>query len=490
MAEISHSYTQRSRKHREPWRTRAVSILTSDRARFVSLACFLLLVALLGGGSRSDIQSLVILRPIAVLFAFWALFLLTASDARAVRVPLLVIVAFMALALLQLVPLPPAIWTGLPNRDLVAEASALIGMEDMARPLSLDPERTWNAFFAMFVPLAAIGLTAIQAPAYRRRIVMALAAVALLSAVLGYLQTLGGRGLHLYAITHDRYPVGLFSNRNHQSVMLLWLMLAASWLAASASPHRRSAKVTVASVVGLIVVLFPLLILTGSRAGLLLSVPTLALCGWLLLRSPAARSFLGRAGRRARIIAGAVAAALAAIPLSVLAVLSASQRNTALHRLFETDAADELRWSYLPTLLQMARDHLPFGSGFGSFENVFNIYEPADLLNSRYLNQAHNDLLQLVIEGGIPALLVLLAALAWFAGCLWQAWRSRGQEERLAALFFGGSIALWLAASLPDYPLRTPLAAALVAALTAQLSMLSTRARSIPGLPGEQGDVS
>jgi hypothetical protein len=483
---LRQSGTGRRRNVRQPWHRRIGLALASDRARIFVLGLFMLLVALMGGGSRSDITSLVVLRPAAVLFAVYALFLVTGEQLREVRVPLLVVVATMLLALLQLIPLPAAIWTSLPNRETVAIIGTLLGADEPARPLSLDPDRTWNTFFALFVPFAAICLSAIQPPSGRRLIVPMLVGVGALSVVFGLLQAVGADRLLTYAVTNVGYPVGLFANRNHQSTMLLWLMLACSWLAASADPRRHSAGGAIGGALGAIVVLFTLMVLTGSRAGLLLSLPTLALCGWCLLRAPAMEKILGRSGPRRRLIVSAVVAIVLAPLLFVFGTLAVSGRDTALSRLFETDVADELRWAYLPIFRDMAVDFLPFGSGFGSFENVFNMYEPAGMLTSRYMNQAHNDPMQFIIEGGLPALAILLVALAWFASATWRVARARTTGRPQSALFFGGSIALWLAASLVDYPLRTPIAAMLLATLTAQLSFLSTGLRSGSGLHGKQ----
>lgn len=454
-----------------------VAALVSDRARLLVLVSFVLLVALTGGGSRSDIQSLLILRPAAVLFAGYALFNLTAQQAREVRAPLLIVLALMLLALLQLVPLPAAVWALLPHREVVAEASALVAMGDVMRPLSLDPNRTWNTVFALFVPLAAIGLVAIQGRDQHRFVVPALAGVALLSAVVGSLQAISDGGLHFYRITHGDFPVGLFANKNHQSILLLWLMLTVTWLAATADLRRHSPTTVIGGAVAFILALFPLLVLTGSRAGLLLTVPTLLLSGWLLFRSPAMARVLRRSAGRTKLVIGAIVTLLVGPLLFIFGVLAISGRQTALSRLFNVDAGEDLRWSYLSIYPDMAHDFLPFGSGFGSFESVFNMYEPAEVLTQRYMNQAHNDPLQLAIEGGLPALAILVAAIVWLGGFVLRLAR-QGREGRLAAVFFGGSIGLWFAASVVDYPLRTPLAAMLVATLTAQFCFLSTHVHS------------
>lgn len=484
---------RRSRAAPVSWHQHMISILNSARVRFVVFSTFLLIVALMGGSSRSDIPSLVYLRPIAVLSLVYAFFCISSVQLREVRAPLMAAVALMLYALSQLVPLPPPLWTNLPNRETVVEVSTLVGMRDVWRPLSLDPDRTWNTFFALFVPLAAVSLVAIQDEPHRRLVVPVLVATGLLSASFGFLQAIGGSGLVLYDIAHRGYPVGLFANRNHQSILLLWTMLAGCWMAATAAIRQHAASKAIGGALAVILVLFPLLILTGSRAGLLLSVPTLALCAWLLLRAPATEEIVRRASRRVKLVLASMAAIAIAVLVFVFGVLAFSTRNTALSRLFEVEVAEGLRWRYLPVFVDMIRDYLPFGSGFGSFEKVFNAYEPVETLSTRYMNQAHNDPVQLAIEGGMPALVIAFAVLIWFVRRLYRMWRTGYRTDRLSAVFFGGSIALWLAASLVDYPLRTPLAAMLVVALTARLSLPSTGIHSGPGLPdrqGAQGEVS
>lgn len=483
----SRGYERRPRRGRGHW---LEAIFASDRSRFIALAAFMVLVAVTGGGSRSDIQSLIILRPAAVLFAGYALFVAASGQIRHVRAPLLIVATLMLLALLQLVPLPWAVWTRLPHREMVVEASLLVDMEGIARPLSLDPDRTWNTFFSLFVPFAAICLTAVQAPAWRRFVVPMLIGIGLLSATVALMQAIGGNSFQLYQISHGGFPTGLFANKNHQAVILLWVMLAVSWVAASTDFRSRSPNAVIGGAVALILLLVPLLILTGSRAGLLLVVPTLLLSGWLLLRSPAAGKVLQRAGKRAKLVIAGVAASFLLPLLFVFGVLLISGRRTALSRLFELDATADLRWQYMSIFPRMALDFMPFGSGFGSFEAVFNQYEPAGMLTSRYMNQVHNDLLQIAIEGGLPALSVLVVALFWLVRTIWRVGRLRPGGKNLA-VFLSGSMVVWLAASLVDYPLRTGLAAALVATLTAWLSMLSTQGKSGPGSvekPGTQGE--
>ncbi|QZH74922.1 MAG: O-antigen ligase family protein [Erythrobacter sp.] len=456
---------------------------------------FLGIVALTGGGSRSDIDSLIVLRPLAVILLTYALIVSRPGDLRAVRVPLLWIALLMLLALVQLIPLPWDLWTQLPQRDHIAQFTQVIGYPEGPRPLSLDPNRTWNTFFALVIPLAAVALVGIQEQSKRQVIIPALMAVGLLSAVLGVFQSMGGDALHLYAITNSGHPVGLFSNRNHQSIMLLWLLLAICWQWPLWARKRKSAAMLVAVPLVSMVALFPLLVLTGSRAGLMLSVPVLLACVWLTMRGmnhdvlsanwkrkqPVSRRPL------AKILLLILAAGFVLVPVLILTFLSEDQRQTALTRLFMTSDIEELRWLYLPIFWQMARDFFPFGSGLGSFEVAFLIYEPAEIMRLRYLNQAHNDPIQILIEGGAFGALIVVFGLVWLGRRLFVHMRSANAARRDMALFLLMSFGIWLLASFVDYPLRTPLAATLFASLTAMLSLLnaddqSTERQSKPAL--------
>ena len=496
MASTTHKVRSRKRSggssSRQGFGQRFAAATTGARGRLIALFGFLLLAALTGGGSRADIQSLPLLRPAAVLFLVYALIVTSREKLRGVRVPMLWVLALMALALLQLVPLPYDIWTALPNREAIAEFGRIVGQPDAARPLSLDPNRTWNTFFALFVPLAAIALVAAQEPAQRKHILPALIGIGLLSAIFGVVQTMGTDALHLYRITNDRHPVGLFANRNHQSILLLWLMLAISFHWSAPAAKRRSVGALVGVPLGAIVLLFPLLVLTGSRAGLLLSIPTLLVCLWLLLRRISddtgnrgwKKKGTGQkeiARRSTLILIGGMALVLLVVA-AMLVGLAGDDRQTALARLFETSDIEEVRWNYFPIFWQMAKDFLPFGSGFGTFEAAFRMYEPVEILRLRYLNQAHNDPMQLLIEGGLAAVLLALAGVAWVVLACWRQWRSSSDRTRDFALFFLAGIGVWLLASFVDYPLRTPLAATVLACLTAMLSLVNTSDISALGL--------
>tara|TARA_R110000751_G_scaffold2018_18_gene10327 strand:- start:116359 stop:117840 length:1482 start_codon:yes stop_codon:yes gene_type:complete len=434
---------------------------------------FILLVGLTGGGSRPDILSLLLLRPLAALFLIYIVWRISADELKAVRFPLLFIGSLMVIALLQLVPLPPVIWSSLPGREGVAQLDELFGMQDVWRPLSLEPSRTWNAFFSMFVPLVAVGFVGLLWNRERRWILPPILAMGVLSMVVGYLQALGADSLYFYRVTHGHHPVGLFANKNHQAVLLNWLLLTVCYMITRIDLRDRRASLRLASGLALVFLIYPLLFVTGSRAGLLLCAPVSVVCAVMLWQAPALNRAWQGSSRRVRLaITGLGGSVLAALAM-VFGYLAITERQTALTRLFESDPADELRWIYLPKIFEMMRDHWLEGIGFGAFESVFYGYENVENLSTSYLNQAHFEPLQYVIETGLAGLLLLVAALAWVVRRLLRLWRAGEGKPRILAVYLCGALGVWLIAGLVDYPTRTPLGQLVFAILTGFLAVSS-----------------
>jgi O-antigen ligase len=131
---------------------------------------------------------------------------------------------------------------------------------------------------------------------------------------------------------------------------------------------------------------------------------------------------------------------------------------------------DETRVAALGPMLQAARAFLPFGAGFGTFQPVYEHFEPDSLLSTIYLNQAHNEPVQLAIEGGLPALLLLLLFLAWWGRAILQAVRPRESAARRAmGMAMAAATFILMLSSLVDYPLRTPLLSGLFAIACVEL---------------------
>ena len=155
------------------------------------------------------------------------------------------------------------------------------------------------------------------------------------------------------------------------------------------------------------------LLVIGSRAGVVLGVLGLAAAA-VLWRRPTGRERLRDKLALPMFAVGAGVVLLAAVLMS---------RDEAVQRITGMDSDSEGRLEYLPTLLKMAGDFFPVGSGFGGFDPLYRVYEPHEYLSPSYLNHAHNELMELAIQGGLPGLVILAVFLVWLAGKGWTAFR-------------------------------------------------------------------
>lgn len=422
----------------------------------------------MGGGARGDIESLILLRPLAVLTCGVALATLNRRHIREHRFLLGFAAALFLLTLLHLIPLPPSIWSSLPGREFIVEIERTAQIEGSWRPISLVPSATWNALFSLFVPLGALLLAVQLSPEQRERFLPLFLILGMASGLLGLLQVVGDPEgpLYLYSVTNSGAAVGFFANRNHQAIFLACLI---PMLAVYASrPATTFEQVRLRFIVGgaAILVLMPFLLVTGSRSGVILGLLGLVSTPFLF-RRPAVE----RAGRPARLGPGVIGAGVLGVAaLSMLTILFG--RGEAFNRLMSVGAGTEdNRLLFWRPVADMAWQYFPFGSGVGAFEDIYKIGEPDSLLSVNYLNHAHNDWLEVVMTAGLPGIILLAAALAAWAVGAWRAWR--GPAENLPRRSYArlGSVCLLMLGlgSVGDYPLRVPFLACFGAILAVWL---------------------
>jgi O-antigen ligase len=184
-------------------------------------------------------------------------------------------------------------------------------------------------------------------------------------------------------------------------------------------------------------------IASGSVAGLILLVFVIVASAPILLSNLSRRWRWGLIGGTLLLVAGAIGVGLFSPNLGDFGHTDiVSNSETGRPYMWRTT------WSAI-------RAYFPYGSGFGSFESVFRLFEDPDLVKSTFANHAHNDLLEFVLESGLPGVLLLLLFLGWFVQRLWVIWFAEG--GRRMALAKGASVALAaiLLHSLVDYPVRT-----------------------------------
>lgn len=438
--------------------------MSHDRVRRIrswptlSFGCLLVLLGVLwlaGGASREDAAGQALVRMAAAVLSIIPLLFGEkggiGSLFRTVRPVAVFLVAALALALLQLVPLPPAMWQALPGRAMLSEAASASGQLQPWRPWSMVPGATVNAAASLVVPIAIFLLTMGSQRAERRMLPGVMLFFIAAMTMVGLLQFSGAGFSNPLVDSSPSEVSAMFANRNHFALLLaVGCILAPIWaFPVDRTPHWRGP-----TSIGL-VLLFALSILaTGSRAGLALGMMGLVL-GIIYIRQPIRRML--RDQPRWQILVGA--SVLAALIMTVLLTSVFAGRAVSVDRIFGLALESDMRQRGLSTVLSMVRIYFPIGSGLGSFDPLFRIHEPFVLLAPTYFNHAHDDWIEIVLDAGLPGALLLMGGVAWWMWAGLGIWRRRDRGLRP----LGWSILLLVfMASAFDYPARTPIFMAIV----------------------------
>lgn len=422
-------------------------------ASAVGVTCCLLLGGATGAGHLSD----AVLQLVAIPLLLTSLRRLDLATARQKGWLLLFVVAVVLVPMLQLVPLPPRIWTVLPGREPVAATFGLLGRDLPWMPISVSPHATWLSALSVLPAVSVFLATLLLDYRERRILTLVVLAVGTVSVFVGLSQVAQGpnSSLRFFEITNPDEAVGFFANRNHFAALLYTLTLfAAAWLVKTATelgsgPGRQdtSGILALAASVVLLIVLVGAQAMARSRAGLGLTI--IALLGAFALAFSERENTSGRTP--ARLLVGAI----------VLAVMLAVQY--ALYRIMDRFAADPLadaRIALTRTTIAAAKAFMPFGSGMGTFVPVYAMFEkPQDALMDVFVNRAHNDIVELWLEAGAAAFGFMAIFLFWLTIRCVKLWRDSAprtlQIDRLLARTATLVVALIVAHSFVDYPLRT-----------------------------------
>jgi hypothetical protein len=415
-----------------------------------------------GGASRVNALRLALVELAALPLFVMALSQLAGAPDKAARhrLALGLLAATVVVPLLQLIPLPPAIWTRLPGREQLVLALELVQMPQGWIPLSLTPVQTWNAVLALVPPVAVfIAMLLNRDGPLARRAILVLLAFAAINIVTGAIQlATGDRRFYPYESTQTGFITGLFANRNHFATLLLISMPFAAALAGQAAARRPEHLRAWVLILGAVFAVAMLSLLAAqSRAGVILFVPALALSVVVAWR--AAR--LGRPKPLVLIIGG------------ILIAGGLGMGATFLPPVFDRyDAASgqtEARFQRWPTVVSAGQTYLPVGAGVGSFDPVFRTVEPLEQLDRTFFNHAHNEYLEIWIETGWFGVALLALLFVWWGRRSWDAWFRSKESDRSLRRAASVAILLMLAHSTVDYPLRTETLAVMFALAAAIL---------------------
>jgi O-antigen ligase len=125
-------------------------------------------------------------------------------------------------------------------------------------------------------------------------------------------------------------------------------------------------------------------------------------------------------------------------------------------RLAQTDPLNDARTLIASVSLKAAKAQFPFGSGFGTFIPVYQLYETPETIINPYINHAHNEWIEVALEGGAPALVLVGLFLVWLFYLLFKALRLARHEPVNAHIKAGGiAVLLILLHAFVDFPFRT-----------------------------------
>lgn len=430
-----------------------------ENSALILMVAFLSLVMLTGGSGRDDTQALLVLRPFTIIFfgiALWQMLNGKRENGRSlVFSSALLIIA----AAVFLIPLPGSMWANLPMRDSLVDIDRMVFGEPRTRVLAFNPSSAWESLNALLIPITAILLMLRLDERQRKQMLPIIIGFGLFSGLLGIMQSIssGQSSLYFYRITNNGSGVGLFANRNHQALLLclLFPMLAGHVAIRLRSQPRSKRTLWFALLAG--APLIPLILVTGSRSGLVLAVVGLMLAFGIYWQSQKAmRQAKGEPIRRWPVVAASLMiAALFALTLQM-------SRAEAFERLFGDDGSEN-RLGFWNPIYEMATAIFPFGAGPGGFTNAYAIFEPNQLLDPSYLNHAHNDWLELFVTHGALAILLIIGVIGF---AVYSTYRNFGRvqsSDRLLSFVGISIIVIAILGSIGDYPLRTPIISILFA---------------------------
>ncbi len=445
----------------------------TDRIAPVIVPAFVMACVAFGGASQENLLQSAALPLAAIVCLMWILFDRSLEDMpRTATAVLWFTAGYVLIAALQLVPLPPDVWTRLPGRGAVQAGFAVFGGPLPWLPLSQAPEKTLSSLLQILPPLAVF-MMAVKLR-WRHAIAPMLWTLPLLGAAslaLGAVQAMGGEAsdLYIYPTTNRGQPVGFFANVNHQASFLVMCLPFVGALVASLRHRSQTGEGVVEKVVLAIALggaCVTGVIVAGSIAGYILLGPAL-ICAIIIA---SARGGDGAGRSIAALLVGiiALAAALASSPF-------VEKAGTSL------DNGRLSRGEIYANTIEGIREQGIVGAGLGAFQQVYPRFENPDVVYPTYANHAHNDYLEMAFEAGLAGVALLAGLIVWWLTQAMAIWRGPLNEEGRVRCAAAIATAVVLLHSLVDYPLRTTAIASVAAFCLA--AMIAVRRRPVRPSP-------
>jgi O-antigen ligase len=419
-----------------------------------------LFACLVLGGSAQGIWQNMILQLAGVAIIAWAA-VDKGEESLSISARQLLVIGMVAIAVvaLQLIPLPSSVWGHLGPRENLSRGFRALGLASPPEPVSLAPARTLDSLLGIIPPLAMV-CAMVRLRAYRPQwLAVALIAGTLTGIALGAMQVASSSGefssWYLYEDTNPGRGVGFFANADHMATLLIvTIPFLAALVAGAKNRNMQRYSAVIATAAGVAIVILVGLALNRSLAGYGLALPIIAASALVILP----------VGSRWRIWVVSSALLLVIAAVFALETTAIGSGKVGEH----ASTAVQSRAELLSTTSRAASEFMPFGSGLGSFQSVYPLYERPEQVTTTYVIHAHNDYAEVALELGIAGILLMLLFLTWWGVAVRRAWRSpeSGPFARAAAI----ASAAVLIHSLVDFPLRTAAIAAVFGTCLALLA--------------------
>ncbi|MER9242394.1 O-antigen ligase family protein [Mesorhizobium sp. M0633] len=386
----------------------------SERDKYL-LGSVLFVSLLIGGGTVSGLYTDTLIEVAALLSAA-AVFSHPPSQ-RSPHSVLWLLALAVLLALLQIVPLPAAVFNGLRPKLLLGDTWAA---ETQFRFISVGVGRTVECLLYLLAAaaffLAVLRLRVEQVNALLPFFFMGV----ICNGLAGAIQYSLSNDIAIVGLLPFTINAGLFANVNHFSA-LLFVSIPFVVYYGIFRGHLLSGSI------GLVALLL-LLLAAGSRAGVLIGLAITVLSVIFL---------------SARSRASGLSVLLIFVGLSVYTIGAWTK--------IDADAIDPAfgRGEFARTTIDGIKENWATGIGFGNFQEAYQIYENETMIFEKFVNHAHNDYLEIAFEGGIPAILLMAG---YFVLLVAASVGVRRDPLQKAAFL---SVSFLLIHSLVDYPLRT-----------------------------------
>ena len=417
-----------------------------------------------GGSSQQANAGVTFTQLLAIPVLFYALW---DSQRRASLLQMKWSVALLMLVvsipLMQLLPLPEWLWNLPTARQSLRHDLAGAGVTTLEYRWSLVPAATERDFLSLLPALTLFLVGGALGAKAQRKLFWLVIALSFFSLVLGVAQMGAGQDSFLNPFPQWAPELGgVFANPNHQAASIaIALLLAIALMLDTRTRIKRGEKLHVLLwMLGASIVTFVLAIpMIGSRAGPIIAIVPVVI---FVVSSGLVSFERVRHHRGTQIVLLIVALAL------VLGIHAALSWTTG-------DKIDAMRLTLATQTTLIGFTHAPLGGGIGGFISLFDQGVDVSLLRDEYINNAHNEYAQLWLEGGVIAILCVLAVLGWLALSFRRLLRLRRSSSRRRGLAAATAMFVIILHSSVDYPLRTPalmavfaLMAGILAAITAE----------------------